>query len=285
MPLPRAVPRVLCACLALGACGRSEPGPKDPPPSVSVRAEPPSPLGSEAASEAPWAGESVLLGVVHEQGTAYCTDRARNDPHFTARFFSAGFVPLLGALDAVRALHGRPAVLFGRPSTRPPAPEIRIPEPHVDCMPIQARSDWVPSPDGILVRRDAGPALAGFEVRAARPFAGLAAKLAGTGVRVAVDTPLAVPLASLALVAHYEGCYGKPGTTSRTVGLGDLAPHGHAEAAVEVFDVEADAPQGRSDHVLASLALHAATEGIYFDLDVPVRALGLDLECPERGRK
>lgn len=272
--------------VVLAACNRHEaqPAGPEPAPSVAVPAPPaseaPAPEAAERGEDPERRpGEAVLFGTLHRLGTKRCTDRESfewDDVHLRA-----GFVRLTGDTKSIQDLVRKPVLVFGSVGK---AGRPELPRTASSCPPFQSRSDWIDSPDGMLLRRDDGPGIADFRVRAGRSFDGIAARREGADVVLELTNPLAEALESATLTVHYEGCYGKPLTHHEARDLGAL---GAREKKSARAPAEARVTKGnRADllHVARSVQLTGKAPDVYFDLDVSLHALGVDVECPDRKR-
>jgi hypothetical protein len=91
-----------------------------------------------------------------------------------------------------------------------------------------------------------------------------------------------VALADVEIRMHYEGCHGKPGTARREHPVGELAVGAGTRAQFPAL-VQAERAPGRLEpHQAYSVQVIAKGERAWFDLDVPLRMVGVDVECPER---
>ena len=221
------------------------------------------------------AGEITLIGVVGQHGYRSCSPTGeRTWLHVT---------PTIGAVrvggvpeeDAARWM-GQPVVAFGRPAPPPPVPALEL----APCPGMQMRSDWVETPQGIRIRRGPAPDFEYFEVRQLRALTELTARLDGEEIVVSSTNPLPVEATDLELTLYYEGCYGKPGTDTKREHRARVAV---GEAVVQRWPRSTEttrAVRGTPLHVARSVSVTASVEGVVFDLDVPLRALGVDVACP-----
>jgi hypothetical protein len=274
---------VALVCLAAAACAKREAQPARAEPSASVTVATPSPEPGAAPPQAATSdakrqpGEAVLFGTLHRLGTKRCIDHDRSD--WDDVHLRAGFVRLAGKTDGLEALRSKPVMLFGSVGAtgRP-----TLPKTSGACPPIQSRSDWIDSPEGILLRRGDSPEIAEFRVRAGQRFDGLSARQEGDQIVVELVNPLDAPLQSVVLTVHYEGCYGKPLTHHEPRELGTLAA---GEKKATRVPAQAAATKGsRPDllHVPVSVQIDGKAPDVYFDLDVSTRELGIEIACPDR---
>ena len=271
--------------LVLAGCNKPEAQPARPEPAPSVAV-------SQATSEAPLpeatergadperrAGEAVLFGTLHRLGTKRCTSRDTSE--WDDVHLRAGFVRLTGDTKSIRDLVDEPVLVFGSVGA---AGRPQLPRTSSTCPPFQSRSDWIDSPDGILLRRDDGAEISEFRVRAGRQFDGISARREGADVVLELANPLGEALETATLTVHYEGCYGKPLTHREPHDLGRV---GASEKKSARALAEARVTKGnRSDllHVARSVQLTGRAPDVYFDLDVRLETLGVDVECPDRKR-
>ena len=95
----------------------------------------------------------------------------------------------------------------------------------------------------------------------------------GGDVEVVIHNPFEVALADVEVIAHYEGCYGKPGATAETWRVGKLAAGGDTGRPHRFpARIQSGAnPRGR-DYALRSLELVAADARslatVFVDLDL-----------------
>jgi hypothetical protein len=222
------------------------------------------------------AGEALLLGNVQRLGTKSCKtwdDEAWSDVHWRA-----GLVTLEGNTSGVERLVGKPVLLFGEVA-KPGGPELpRISE---TCPPIQSRSDWIDAPDGMILRRDAGAGIAAFRVRASHAINPLKARHSADTLAIELVNPLEVAIEAAAITVHYEGCFRKPMPRGERRDLGVLAPGARAQAPVPAFPADA-APDSEDRYRPVSVQVHGKAPNVYFDLDLRLSALGIELSCPKR---
>jgi hypothetical protein len=196
-----------------------------------------------------------------------------------------GRVSVSGPADetVLDPLMDRPVLALGVPGEAPPRGASPEPTPSVEpCLPAQMRSDWRTTPRGMLVERGPAPAVEHFRMDAVRPLHELAARKDGDHVVVTLTNPVPGALADVELRAHYEGCFGKPGTMARATVIGDLGPGAQASARVPMLSRRGDAPEGRHEFRAYSVQLLARGDDVVIDLDVPLDLLGAGVECPDR---
>lgn len=238
------------------------------------------PRAPELGAETPGGPSAIVVGVLRRQGRWVCEEGGPPDRGRWVDVHPAvGFVPLIDGPPAHArgpSLYGEIVVARGRVSDRRPL----VPEPgRRACAPsMQLRSDYVNSPDGVLVRRKPAP-LAAFEAAQIARYDGLSARAIHGGVEVTFVNRLGRPLpAPLVLRAHYEGCYGKPGTAHlERRAESSLANCESFKATFPRFHTRS----GRQAHALASTEVDASGDRIWFDLDVSIDALGVRVSCDE----
>jgi len=272
----------LLALLAL-ACTPHEdmasPTPTTPASTNPIEAEP-TPV--EAIAGAEW-----FLGFVSQTGIEHCP--SDHDEQWLALRSTLGFIPTSGA--SLEPWMGKPVLARGQAI---PAPAIELDVEPRPCPMMQMRSDWVNTPQGIRVDHGGHPAIDHFFVSSAEPLTSLTLRLEGEELVVEFSNPLPFALAELGMVVHYEGCYGKPGSTQIQRGAQPLAV---GETRTERFPivVEEPPPPGARKggpsarvHLASTIVLEAAsapdTATLHVDLDAPVSAFGLALECPDKAK-
>ena len=268
--------------MALAGCTTLEPAPVDPPASPAREQ---AKVESEARSDS-----FVLVGMVHEGGSRSCD--ASGEESWRGRYWAIVFAPVVhdDAIGRTLAqLEGRvvkatgsittaPRTQHGDETPPPTTPTIRI------CPEMQMRSDWELWPKGIRSRRGDEPEVGTVEVHTVTAIEPLRAKEQDDEVRFGVTNPFSAPLRDATLIAQYEGCYGKPGSTAQRRSLGTL------EAGAKLDDIPVpridlqDGARGR-EHRLSSVRVRGTVEGGAIDLDVPVATLGVNVECPDHGSK
>ncbi len=223
-----------------------------------------------------------LAGVLTEQGSKRCTkDMAVEwvDPHL-----QVGFTRLTADPAGAKALVGKPVVVTGRvdPTFRPPP--VRSEGP---CPVPQMRSDMVWSKSGMRMQRGERTGIQYFTPNKIRVLDEISAEHTAEGLVVTYKNPTDRDMSTVALRVHYEGCFGKPGTLSRDRRLPTLPPGETARLTVPLLLEQEAGGRGRKHYVAWSVQVTVKqAHNMYFDLDVPVHALGVDAKCPDRrGRK
>lgn len=272
---PRSIVVVVVAMFAC-ACAPPAPAPSTAPTPVQTAATAPQPADpAPPPATAEPAGQVRVLGRLQRMGDRTCPGGKYGDD-FVNAYWTVGLVPLHttpAQEQELAALRGKPVLVTGTPEAGPPAITRVEPEP---CPVMQMRSDWIDSPDGIVMQRRAPP-LRGLRLASARAWTGLGAAIAGRHLSVKLEADLGgATLSDAELVVHYEGCYGKPGSQQKDFQLGEIGPRSGAGAATEL--VRRD---GSHDYVAASVELRGRSEGLHVALDVPLGALGVTPpDCP-----
>jgi len=264
-----------CAALLLAGCS-----PVDPKPSPKAPAEP---AQADDVAAVPVA-KTTLVGVLHEGGTRLCTEPY--ETHWVDRTWAVGFVPLVhepGHNDTIAKLEGSVVRVFGVATDEPRTVHDGDPRPKntVMCGELQMRSDWESWPKGTRARRGDGPDLAKLRIESIEVVEPFRAALGDDEVTFSVTNPFERPVKDATLVAHYEGCYGKPGTAVERRPLGALEA-GAALDDIPVPQISMRKMARGSEHRLDSVQLIGTVEGGAFDLDVDISTLGIDVMCPKR---
>lgn len=233
----------------------------------------------------PPSGDIVLVGMVSEQGIRQCQGVTK-EPKWIHPHLEIGFVWAFPHKD-FRFHKSRLVIAKGRTA---PRPALRVKE-SLDCPGAQMRSDWVWSKNGMRVRRNGSPPFnAAFISKSVKSFDGLVIRDKGapssSEMEVAFVNTTGHPLNNLKLIVHYEGCYGKPGTTLRE----ELVPKlGVGEKVIKIFPKVVERKsraKWRRIHLASSLQITAKPHPVYFDLDWPLsRVKRLKRECPNRRSK
>jgi hypothetical protein len=230
----------------------------------------------------PASATRFLIGVLGERGRMTCANR--NTREWIDVTPAIGSVTVSGVPGSqLDPLMGSAVIADGTVTHPPPQPASA--EAVQPCPPAQMRSDWIETPRGIVVRRGDPPAISHFAVHALRRLTELSATVEGDDVVVSLTNPLPNPLTDLRIVVHYEGCFGKPGTTSESVAQPDLDPKKTATARVRALRAvdDADPPpraKGRS-YAAHSVQILANSPSATLDLDVRLAKIGAPIDCPD----
>jgi hypothetical protein len=179
-------------------------------------------------------------------------------------------------LDALMDL---PVLARGSAGPAPARPPLSV-EP-APCPVMQMRSDWVNTPRGMRVRRTAGSKAGHFHLTSARRLDELQVVANGDRVTASFENPLPFALTGVRLRMHYEGCYGKPGTThveSESITLAPGERIEHEFPAMRTLDPD------RVHRATAVVLEIGGSEGppeakVWADLDVSLYRLGVELDC------
>ena len=239
------------------------------------------------AQEKPKSGEITrVVGLLVEQFTETCPKPF--EVEWTAPHFEVGFVRVEPA-DKVelKPLVGKPVVITGRAPKK--AGSSRPEFAGASCLPQQARSDWVFNKTGIrLLRRfpEGATWVSHFVAAKVEGFDGVRVTREGDTLAVTFVNTLDVTLPAMAVILHYDGCYGKPSTDTRVQKLGGMTP-GH-KAAVEfptlVEETRRKVGGKHGKPVLAATSVQITTESkeVVFDLDLSLSSFeGGGVECPK----
>lgn len=202
----------------------------------------------------------TLVGLLTEQGDRVCQ---KGEERWVNPRFEVGFSPITLAEHLSPPAPdwiGRPVVVQGEVT---PSPRGAPVVDDATCPPMQMRSDWILSKGGIRLARGGTPPSAHYRVTSLAPFEGLQVRVEGDKALISFKNTLPVALEGVALRAHYEGCYGKPGTREVERPVGALAAGASHAAEVPALADER--------HVIASVQV-VTTGGALFDLDVVVPA-------------
>lgn len=246
-------------------------------------------------SEVAWKGSAVgmlgelvltrppagrLLGVAGRTGVEQCADDPAGESTWTALRPAVGLTPIVAepaTAAALDALRGRPVVVRGRPLAERPA-DLPSQRPGT-CLPMQMRSDWVWTPDGMRYLRPDRADLPAFGADGVDALETPTAERDGDELALRFVNPLDVPLEIVVLRLHYEGCYGKPGTAERSQLTDRLEPGARAEARFPAVVTESDG----HPYAASTLQVFADAPDVWFDLDVPLGSLAAGrVECPDQ---
>ncbi len=273
-------PLVPAACLII-ACTTGDPAasePATPPPSAAVEAEP----TPERSPEGP----EYFFAAVSQTGVEHCPNGV--DFEWLDVQPTLGWTPTSGAAAAsLDALMDLPVLARGYAGSAPERPPLGVePKP---CPIMQMRSDWVSTPRGTRVRRTP-PTAEHFFSSSVRRLDELRVELDGDRILASFENPLPFALTGVRLRMHYEGCYGKPGATSRESEAVALAPgevlrHEFSRIAEQDHAGPRKGGPTARRHAAAALVLEiAGGEGppeakVWADLDVSLRKLGIEFSC------
>gem|GEM_PF-1752222 len=220
-----------------------------------------------------------LVGMLTEQGDQKCGPNMK--VAWVNLHFQVGFVPLVAdatLAKELRRFEGQPVVVEGAPVTDYTRPAVKQ---EGECPIPQMRSDWVWSRTGMRQQRAvaAGPAPPkALKVTSVKPYHGILAAPAGAdAIQVRFRHALGKLPMKAKLVAHYEGCFGKPGTKRKSYELGsrdiDLS------IAKTLGGV-----RGRTYRLDSLQVLSPSHDGVHYDMDLGLHRY-LGIRCPPRGKK
>jgi hypothetical protein len=252
--------------------------------SIALACTPTRDPGEQPQSQSPVEGGSeYFLGYVSQTGIEHCQNG--HEWEWLDVRSTLGFVPTGGM--SLEPHMGKVVLARGEAGKLPPVTKVVEPKP---CPPMQMRSDWMNSPKGIRVDRGIHPAIEYFEVASAEQVEGFEVVRDGDELRVSFTNPLPFELVAVALLAHYEGCYGKPGSTQRGRPDVPLGPGAAVQVRFPIFAEDeplvGQEPGGDRVHLIHSIELRveaaAGAPTLYVDVDAPVEEFGVGVECPER---
>lgn len=266
--------RTACALvLVAAACTSSAPVATTPAPATA--APKPNP---EYTNAAPTGGE-WYVGVLGAIGEADCPANVQIWVNVEPTIGWARTGPLS---DEEAKWMDRPVVAHGHAIAAPPRGKVPLVN---ECPPMQMRNDWVSTPRGMRISRGGGGGRAEyFERDALRPLGELTATSSAEQLVIELRNPVPTALTDVSIRVHYEGCMGKPGTTHREHAVGDLAVAAGVSAKFDRLVMAADprGAHGSASHRAFSVQVIAKADDATFDLDVPLAALGAEVECPGR---
>jgi len=235
---------------------------------------------SEAQAAAPSAmveAPTILVGMLSLQGDRQCdgtpTGKWINQHH------EVGYVHLIPGKHKLGRFENLPVILTGRPVESFRKPVVR----HMGACPplMQMRSDWTLGMQGMRVQRSPGPGFPAFKVQSIRPWTGASITRKGDKIIVRLRNELGVDLRHLTLRLHYEGCYGKPGTTARSESRPVVR---QGKEVTATFATLAHKTRGGSKRTFSasSLTLSGQTAGVSLDFNWSLRLAGAGVACPTR---
>ncbi len=237
--------------------------------------------------------EVKLVGLLTRQYRGRCG--ADGQHKWDDEHWEVGFVRLeVPATVDLSPLEGKAVVVTGKGKELPPPPAVEhvheapslnpLPDgPGIECPQYQMRSDWVIGKNGfrIMRQRSAGLPMM-FKVTSAKLFSGVELEVHGDSLAVTVTNVLGVAAEDVKVVLHYEGCYGKPGSDSRSQAAALLPAGGRIEATFPTIVSEDQGQWGIRIHRAYSLQILGAKGPVLFDCDLPLglfEATGVD--CPK----
>jgi len=241
------------------------------------------PVGGEMALP------TYMVGMVTQQYDQKCLGLDGYEVEWVNPHMEIGFSPVAaGKGVALDGMAGEPvlakvAAAPGKETKVEPVKEGMFAH---SCVPMQMRDDWIPAKEGIRMLRSlkAGQRWKGLQVVEARKIKPVELVKSGPDAVATVQNDLGFPLEGVDLVFHYEGCYGKPGTTVQVREIGEMKPGEKKEVRAPLV-VERERTRGvtrEMEHILVSVQLVASSTGVVVDLDIPISYWHLPLECPEQ---
>ncbi len=216
----------------------------------------------------------LVIGTLSEQGTRRCTGKPKSE--WVDRHFELGWVRLVGKAHGAASIKGQVAMARGRKVRRPRPPKVvhkgRCPGP------FQMRSDWTIGMNGVRIQRGIAP-VAAIATSAVMPYRGIVVKRAGPEIAVTLRNDTKAMWPDVTVSMHYEGCWGKPGSTARRRLVSMVKP---GESVTVRF----------ATHAGFGLAMRAATvrlDGsggpVVFDLDIDLADVGARVKCRKGARR
>jgi hypothetical protein len=234
-----------------------------------------------------------LVGLLTKQYRGRCG--ADGQHKWDDEHWEIGFVRLEVPKDLdLSKFEGKAVVVTGQPAMKKesPAPEYvhaamelnPKPEgPGIECPQYQMRSDWVLGKNGMRIMRGRGTGLPPqLAVTEAKLFDGIKAELKGEQLSIVLSNDFKTPLQGLEVKIHYEGCYGKPGSDSRSEKVAELAAGSSKSFAFPTIVDEDQGKWGIRHHRAYSIQVLSSPGAILFDHDLSVGSYGVTtIECPE----
>jgi hypothetical protein len=221
-----------------------------------------------------------LVGELAEGGVERCLPDWKRE--WVDRYPMVGFTPLKPRPRVYPApYYGQLVVVEG--VIDPAGLGRQAPVAHTGpCAMIQRRSDWVNGPGGIRFMRPGMGAVAGaLAATKITPWDGLGLRVEGGELVAVLTNTFTTTLVAPTIRVHYEGCFGKPGTTSRERSVGELATGETLTFRAPLLLDEAGRPDGRRTFAAASVQIVSETEDVVFDLDRALSRHGIALSCPK----
>ncbi len=250
--------------------------------------------------------EFVVIGSLGRRGVPSCTRQEPYEPQWANITWRVGDVLLTppAGVDPSTVTKNRVVVARGiAPKAAAAKTETADPEElnagdgrsPANCMPMQMRDDWISTPDGIVVRRGGLAPVAAIEASSLSEWKGISftASDDGTTGTVKLTDDMGRAAIGLEITAHYEGCYGKPGSTSQRAVV-DLLANASVESTFPLYvdddakalgATDSDAASGGRIYRLSTLQVSGGEAPIHYAVDVSTAALGVPVECKERGAK
>jgi len=235
-----------------------------------------------------------LVGLLTKQYRGRCG--ADGQHKWDDEHWEVGFVRLdVPETIDLSKFEGKAVVVTGQPAGKKkiPPPEYfhtamelnPKPEgPGIECPQYQMRSDWVIGKNGMRIMRPRSNGLPPrVTVTEASLFDSLRAELKEGKLEVSLANDFKGSLKGLKVRVNYEGCYGKPGSDSRSEKIDELTPGARKKF---VFPTIVDEDQGERwgvrHHRAYSIQLLSSAGDVLFDYDLPVVVFGVaGIDCPK----
>lgn len=217
-----------------------------------------------------------LIGILSEQAVPVCN--GSQDYSWVDSHLEVGFIRIDPTTQLPKNLIGQPVLVTGwKNPVDPPQP----PQTTGACPPIaQMRSDWVLSRNGFRIKRqvsdgvrETGPMAA----ESVKPFDGLRLKRQGQELKAELVNTLGIPLQGIELLAHYEGCQGKPGSQVLRHAFAWLQPGASASASFPGHLQRHEDP--RHHYALHSIQVINSHNNVLFDFDQVLSDPALHFSC------
>ncbi len=224
--------------------------------------------------------DAWFFATVNQTGVPHCPND--DDIEWLAKRPLLGLTGVSGAgVEQLDAYLGKPVLVRGNAGTKPP-PGPPVEADRSNCSFGQARRDWIETPNGTIMDRGNHPQIEHFHMTSVRPLDELQVRLDDDELIVELENPLPFALDEIQFVVFYEGCYGKPGTTSISSDTRRLRV---GKRMTERFPLIAEDDGGKTEGRAGSVMLLGKGEPgkpeVHFDIDVSLAVLGIPFECPE----
>lgn len=221
-----------------------------------------------------------LVGELAEGGVERCLPDWKRE--WVNRYPMVGFTPLKPKAGVDPAPHyGRLVVVEGVVDPAGLGRQAPV-ENTGECAMEQMRSDWVNTPGGMRVMRPGMGAVAGaLTATKITPWDGLALRVEGDELVAVLTNTFTTTLVAPTIRVHYEGCFGKPGTTSREKSARDLTAGEKLTFRAPLLLDEEGRPDARRSFAAASVQITSETKTVVFDFDCGLRREGLTAACPK----
>ncbi len=235
-----------------------------------------SPSPSAAAAPTATVGSAtILVGLLSRQGDRLC-DGSPNGKWVNHRH-EVGYVHLLAGKLKLERFENLPVIVKGRVVSSYRRPVLS----HTGASPppMQMRADWTQGMTGMRIQRSPGPGFAAFKVQSIKPWTGVSITRKADKVLVSLRNELGLDLHHLTLRLHYEGCYGKPGTTARSESRPVLRVGQMFKATFPILSYRA-LHGGKRAHRASAITLSGQTPGVALDFNWSLYKAGAGVQCP-----